>query len=109
MSSRTTTVPFRTPHSRQMSAIVSTSMDLSFTVGFTVRPPRFAFEITTSAGFWFRRMFARYSSSSRTCTFVSKTSTIRMIRSQDRVTLRTSRPRPFPFEAPWMRPGMSRT
>ena len=107
-SSRTTTVPFRNPHSRQMSAIVSSSIDFSFTVGLTTRPPRFAFESTTSAGFWFNRMFARYSSSTMTCTFVSNTSTSRRMRSHPRVTLRTSRPRPFPFAAPWISPGMSR-
>src|SRR5256885_2131614 len=76
---------------------------------FTRRPPRFAFVRVTSAGRSFSRIPADRSSSSRTSTWVSNTSIIRRIRSQPRATERTSFPRPRPFDAPRISPGMSRT
>src|SRR5436309_3070436 len=62
-----------------MSATISASSFVSLTVGFTVRPPRFAFVRVTSAGRSFRRIPARCSSSARTSTWVSKTSSTALI------------------------------
>src|SRR2546426_608677 len=89
-----------------MSATISASSFVSLTVGFTVRPPRFAFVKVTSAGRSLRRIPARCSSSARTSTWVSNTSIIRRIRSHARATDRTSFPRPRPAAAPLEAPRL---